>query len=297
MVFYRVLVDIQLNNDSDSSTGCHSPISIEEDQNNSLKSLPEQSRQKYEIQYNRFVDWRKANGIKSTISEKVLMAYFGELSEKMKPTSLWTQYSMLRSTISIYHDVDITRYPRLKSLLKRKSNGYKPKKSKTLTSEDINRFLSEAPDDKHLLTKVALVVGIAGACGKQELCQMKIDDIRDLGSAVLIRIPDTKTKKSRSFTISGEFYDIYKKYAALRPPAINERRFFLNYQNQKCTRQPVGVNKFGSIPKQIATYLHLKNPELYTGHCFRRSSATLHVDVSGYITTHNPQDYIDESST
>ncbi|KAF2895571.1 hypothetical protein ILUMI_10605, partial [Ignelater luminosus] len=123
---------------------------------------------------------------------------------------------------------------------------------------------------------VALVVGIAGACGKQELCQMKIDDIRDLGSAVLIRIPDTKTKKSRSFTISGEFYEIYKKYAALRPPAVIERRFFLNYQNQKCTRQPVGKNKFASIPKQIATYLHLKNPELYTGHCFRRSSATMH---------------------
>ncbi|KAF2895572.1 hypothetical protein ILUMI_10606, partial [Ignelater luminosus] len=115
--------------------------------------LPEQSRQKYEVSYNRYVDWRKANDIKPIISENVLIAYFGELSEKMKPTSLWTQYSMLRSTISIHHDVDITRYQKLKALLKRKSDGYKPKKSKTLTSQEINRFLKEASDDKYLFTK------------------------------------------------------------------------------------------------------------------------------------------------
>jgi hypothetical protein len=65
----------------------------------------------------------------------------------------------------------------------------------------------------------------------------------------------------------------------------NEDRFFLNYQNQKCARQPVDVNKLGSIPKQIAIYLNLKNPELYTGYCFRRSSATILVDAGGDMET------------
>ena len=37
--------------------------------------------------------------------------------------------------------------------------------------------------------------------------------------------------------------------------------------------------------KPIATYLNLPNPQLYTGHCFRRSSATLLVDAGGDITT------------
>jgi integrase len=241
------------------------------------------------------MNWCETRGIKSSFSENILMTYFGELSKKKKPTSLWTQYSMLRSTLSVHHDVDISKYLRLKALLKRKSLGYKPKRSKTLTSLEINRFLNEAPDEKYLFTKVALVIGINGACSRQELCKLKINDVEDLGSAALIKIPDARTKKTRMFTITGEFYEIYKKYATLRPSNAYERRFFLNYQNGKCTVQPVGINKFGNIPKQIAGYLHLKNPELYTGHCFRRTSATILVDTSGNLRTLKGRIQIDES--
>ncbi len=37
----------------------------------------------------------------------------------------------------------------------------------------------------------------------------------------------------------------------------------------------MGINSFGSAPKKIAEYLCLSNPNEYTGHRFRRSSATL----------------------
>lgn len=134
-----------------------------------------------------------------------------------------------------------------------------------------------------------------------------MNDIVYLQSAALIHIRDTKTKQTRSFTITGKFYEYFKKYAMLRPSDVNEQRFFLNYQKQKCTKQPVGVNKFGYVPKEIATYLHLKTPKLYTGHCFRRSSATILVDAGGDITTlkrHGgwksttvAENYIDESMT
>ncbi|KAJ8981030.1 hypothetical protein NQ317_007852 [Molorchus minor] len=43
----------------------------------------------------------------------------------------------------------------------------------------------------------------------------------------------------------------------------------------KCTKQCVGINSFGKMPSEIAAFLKLPNPELYTGHSFRRSSATL----------------------
>ena len=134
-----------------------------------------------------------------------------------------------------------------------------------------------------------------------------MNDIEHLQSAALIHIRDTKTKQTRSFTITGKFYEYFKKYAMLRPSDVNEQRFFLNYQKQKCTKQPVGVNKFGYVPKEIATYLHLETPKLYTGHCFRRSSATILVDAGGDITTHKrhggwkstsvAESYIDESLT
>ena len=39
------------------------------------------------------------------------------------------------------------------------------------------------------------------------------------------------------------------------------------------------------MPKTIAVWLGLENPELYTGHTFRRSSATLLANSGANITT------------
>lgn len=53
--------------------------------------------------------------------------------------------------------------------------------------------------------------------------------------------------------------------------------------NGRCTKQCVGVNKFGSVPIKIAEYLGLTEPELYTKHCFRRSSITIFADAGSNI--------------
>lgn len=115
-------------------------------------------------------------------------------------------------------------------------------------------------------------MGVTGACRRDELYKMKITDVKDLGSAVLVEIPNTKSKVSRKFTITGHYYEVFKRYLDLRPPNINEPWFFLNYQKGKCSAQKLGINKFGNLGKQIASYLKLPNPELYTSHCFRRSA-------------------------
>lgn len=137
----------------------------------------------------------------------------------------------------------------------------------------------------HDLLQVALIVGLMGACRRHELWQMKTDHIQNLGAAVLIKVPDTKTKMERQFTITGHFCTIFKKYWSLRPPNAEISNFFLNYQKGRCTKQIIGINKFGSMPKQVATFLKLQNPEQYTGHCFRRTSATMLVDAGADITT------------
>lgn len=77
----------------------------------------------------------------------------------------------------------------------------------------------------------------------------------------------------------------YRKYAALRPLQTNHRRFFIYFKAGKCSVQPVGKNTLGKIPNLIANFLKLPNPELYTGHCMRRSSASLLADAGADITT------------
>lgn len=112
---------------------------------------------------------------------------------------------------------------------------------------------------------------------------MKLDmkDIKDNGNCVIIRIPETKTAHFREFKITeGEFPDInllaiFRKYAALRPPIATTTRFFLCYSNGRCLKQPIGINTLAKFPHRVAEFLGLENPELYTGHSFRRTSALL----------------------
>ena len=52
----------------------------------------------------------------------------------------------------------------------------------------------------------------------------------------------------------------------------------------KCENRPIGINTIGSMPKKIAQFLGLPEPELYTGHSFRRTSATMLVDGGGDVT-------------
>lgn len=105
---------------------------------------------------------------------------------------------------------------------------------------------------------------------------MTVDDIEDKGSILIVKVPDTKTNIQRTFTVSNlDYIDIYRKYAALRPSYVTSRRLFLKYQNNRCVNQVVGINSIGGVPSLIAKYLKLPNSNAYTGHCFRRTSATL----------------------
>lgn len=61
---------------------------------------------------------------------------------------------MLRSTINIHHGLNIGNYMKLRALLKRKSEGFQPKKASTFTPEHIKEFITKASDDKYLATKV-----------------------------------------------------------------------------------------------------------------------------------------------
>lgn len=126
-----------------------------------------------------------------------------------------------------------------------------------------------------------LIFGIAGACRRQELTSLTTTCIEDRGTHFLVQIIDMETKKVRYFRIEpGEVrnmnvLEIIRMYLALRPANINHNRFFINYLNEKCTVQPVGVHKIGRVPQVVAKYLRLENAQLFTSHCFKRTWASI----------------------
>lgn len=74
------------------------------------KLLPSKSRLAYEKEYKNFQKWKNVKNIKGQGStENVLLAYFSEKSKKMQPSSLWSYYSMLKSTILVNENINISR--------------------------------------------------------------------------------------------------------------------------------------------------------------------------------------------
>lgn len=198
----------------------------------------------------------------------------------MNGNSLWAKYSMLKAMLLVKENMNIKNFPKIVAFLKKCSAGHQPIQSKVLTRQEINLFLKKAPDADYLLVKVIAMIGIAGGCRREELYSMALNDIQDTGTQLIVTIPQTKTNVKRVFTIINEieginFLEIYRRYLALRPKNFQDDCLFVGYRNGRCIQQRVGIHTVGAMPKKIAEYLKLENPEKYTGHCFRRTSATL----------------------
>lgn len=109
------------------------------------------------------------------------------------------------------------------------------------------------------------IFGLCGALRCDEFTKITVDNVEDHGRLYLVEVKDTKTKINRSFSITGAFYHIVKKYLALRPTNTLTNRIFLNYKKGKCTTQVIGRQKIAKMPRQIAEFLNLANPNVYTG--------------------------------
>lgn len=141
---------------------------------------------------------------------------------------------------------------------------------------------------------------------------MTIDDIEEKDNLLVINIHTSKTYKQRTFVINAttgngpNFVQIVKKYICLRPKT-EHKRLLVCFKAGKCINQVVGKNSISKIPQKIAEYLNLPNAEHYTGHSFRRTSATLLVNAGGDIlalkqhggwkSTNIAEGYVEQSYT
>ncbi|KAJ8974059.1 hypothetical protein NQ317_016749, partial [Molorchus minor] len=208
--------------------------------------LPTKSRSLFDIAYNRFKKWCAEKNVQ-VYSENVLLAYFSENAKNYK-------YKQIPQTDRIFE----------------KNRRISSEKN---TKSEIDRFLSSADDKEFLMIKF--------------IVNLTVDDIEDVGSSLIVKIPNTKTKIPRIFVVTdvGNMLELFRKYLSLRPPHVKHKRLFLYYKAGKCSSQPVGKNTMGKIPSVVASYLKLPDVACYTGHCLRRSSATLLADAGVDITT------------
>ncbi|KAL7290947.1 hypothetical protein TKK_0015674 [Trichogramma kaykai] len=246
-------------------------------------TLPKKSSDRYLQVYEFYHAWLSDNEKNlSSSHENNLIIYFKYLKEKCKPPTLWSIWSMLKKTLNAKDEVDISRFLNLKAILKTNSKGYKPKKSLVLEWDEISKFIKEANDFDNLAMKVILIFGISGALRCDEIYNLKVNYVEDLKTKYLVSIKTSKNdyssvtiSASRQLIIGPLFYDIVKKYISLRPVKLFSDKFFVRNEKIYCTHQVIGINKIYETPSKIAEELGLKNPKLYTGHCYRRTGASL----------------------
>lgn len=120
--------------------------------------IPPASKLIYDRAYDRFQSFLADKKIRM-INEVVLMGYFHGLSRpphSMAPKSLWSIFSMLKTTLSVYNKIDIAQYSKLARFLSgnQKRSEHVVKKAKTLTDANMAKFIYTAPDSIYLPEKV-----------------------------------------------------------------------------------------------------------------------------------------------
>ncbi|KAI4465068.1 phage integrase-related [Holotrichia oblita] len=158
-----------------------------------------------------------------------------------------------------------------------------PKKAAVFEEHHIRQIITDAPYEVFLPIKAILIIGIAEACRTVELCNMKVADVDLREDIIVINIPHTKNKSCRKFVIVEPMWiDVVTRYWMIRPsPDIP--RLFIGFRSEKPTRQNMGHNTISTSAIKIATYLKLPDANNYTGHSFRRTSATILADNGGDI--------------
>ncbi|CAM9880030.1 unnamed protein product, partial [Heterosigma akashiwo] len=191
--------------------------------------------------------------------------------------------------------LDLIKDPTVKDLLKSWSDKDLKKKSKSFTRDKLMRFLKEAPNTPRWLQKKAVaIVATYGGLRISEVVYLLDTDILEWNQFLIrINIRASKTDKKgqgHSFVIDRApevsdpnpylILEMYiEKLEEDMSYAVGEsnQRFWPKYSEAsgKFVNSPIGKNTMAKIPSEIAEFLGLPNPELYTGHAFRHTFANI----------------------
>lgn len=122
--------------------------------------------------------------------------------------------------------------------------------------------------------QVILIIGITGGCRCEEMLNINVNDVIDIGTSINIKVRETKTNLYRFFNITDTLsVNIIKYYISKRPGGMDNKRFLLRYDNDRCLRVVLGIQTISNVPKKVASFLNLTKIEEYTGHCLHRTAA------------------------
>lgn len=249
---------------------------VTRDELDSEDHIPVELRDSYLKEYHKFGQWKKEKGFE-TITEDMLLAYLTELSQVYAPTSLQTICSKLKTCLFKYDDVSTEMFSSLQRLVKVAKSGYTTRKAAVFTPEEIQLFVVNAPDDKYLVQKVMLILGVFCGLGKLALYHMQLSQVKDMHTHVVVKVVHGRSKTWKRFSIvskPGQPYNplaVVQKYLNLRKEQPDIPHLLLIVRNNKVTKTRIGLNAMGNSCREVAKYLNIENYNDYTGQSMYRS--------------------------
>lgn len=248
----------------------------------------------YEKQYSDFKRWLKQSGRPLDANTARLWVAWLRYSRKprLEFSSIWSYLSQVKAGCAAEFGTSKELWNLAENWLStnEKQSRREPKQSKVLTRDDINRYLASAPDsDLHWKTLLCVAV-FGGLRTGGDADRITWNMVTLYEDHILFNL-NFKTKNNKPFSFhilkQGESsaicpYSIISTYMRLKPVETPGTAKFWQY----CTKNsegkvvmkknaPIGKNMLRGAPKKIANFLKLQSPQKFTGHCFRRTAATL----------------------
>lgn len=206
-------------------------------------------------------------------------------SNEYAPTTIISAASCVNSKMKIIYQINFMEHMLVKDMIKKLQKISSPKQSAVFSMEQIESFVLNAPETlDYKIKKLIAMVAIQGALRISELCNLQVSDLTFPNDGSLsIRINYSKTDQSgkgHSFIITPNcnvrlcLVKRMKDYLELFETRTG-RLFRSATKSNKLCKLPIGVNTMGVIPREIAKFHNLPNIQEYSGHSFRRTSATV----------------------
>ncbi|CAN0074708.1 unnamed protein product, partial [Heterosigma akashiwo] len=232
----------------------------------------------YKKYYDRFMKWRQDVGqdVDQAPAARDLADFLFHLrrDHNFSASTLWTMGSAINKRIKFFWKLDLIKDPTVKDLLKSWSDKDLKKKSRSFTRDQLMRFLKEAPNTAQWLQKKAVVIVATHGGLRSVRWAPKTDKKGEGHSFVIDRAPEVSDPNP--YLLLEKYIEMMEDDMTYAVGSSNQR-FWAKYNEAsgKFVNSPIGKNLLAKIPSQIAEFLGLPDPELYTGHAFRHTFANI----------------------
>lgn len=254
--------------------------------------VPVNSKDAYSKAWDNFIAFIGHNGAPS---EQDFGKYFKHLKTErgLKASSLWSIFSRLNTGYQNRYGVKLQQWPRLIRMLKSYQAGYSRKCARTFSISEINSFLAlDLPSRKFILRKAAVCLAISGGLRCCELRNLTMGNLTATSEGYRVDYKQSKQRgeeKENSFIVPANhkqpsicmvshvraYLDLLKMDLDKDDQEASKSLFRCCTKANKFGKQPMGINYLSAIGKEVADVLNLPDADSYTGHCFRRTSATI----------------------